>query len=117
VHIAVPLEERTNGSAIKPAIALSARCPHSGPLAAVEHAELEGGEVSGAPHDSAKGIDLSNDSSLGNAANGGVARHLTYGLERACDQTNASAQTCGSDRRFGTGVTSTNYQNVKARFG
>jgi hypothetical protein len=42
---------------------------------------LNAGSVSGSSHDSAQGIDLSDQRTLGNPANGGIAGHLADSLE------------------------------------
>jgi hypothetical protein len=46
------LEEGSHRSAIEPAIALCARSPHSGPFAAIQHPELDHGEIGSLSHDS-----------------------------------------------------------------
>jgi hypothetical protein len=46
------LEEGSHRSAIKPAVALCARSPDSGPFAAIQHPELDHGEIGSLPHDS-----------------------------------------------------------------
>src|ERR1700686_4752018 len=67
------LEEGSNGSAIKSTIALCARSPDSGPFAAVQHPELDHGEISSPPHDSSQRIDFANDRAFRNTSNGRVA--------------------------------------------
>jgi len=46
------LEEGSHRSAIKPAVALCARSPDSGPFAAIQHPELDHGEIGSPSHDS-----------------------------------------------------------------
>jgi len=46
------LEEGSHRSPIKPAIALCARSPDSGPFAAIQHPELDHGEIGSLAHDS-----------------------------------------------------------------
>src|ERR1700674_2197830 len=58
LKIRLLLEEGSDGSAVKSAIALCPRSPNSGSLAAIEHPELDHGEIGSSPHDSSQGIDL-----------------------------------------------------------
>jgi hypothetical protein len=46
------LEEGSHRPAIKPAITLCARSPDSGPFAAIQHPELDHGEIGSLSHDS-----------------------------------------------------------------
>ena len=85
----VLLEQRANGAPIQAAIALGAGRPDRGPLAAVQHAELQRGEVGRAPHDSAERIDFANDGSFRHSADRRIARHLADRLERARDDGDA----------------------------
>jgi hypothetical protein len=69
----VLLEERSDRAAVQSTIALRTRRPHSGALAAVQHSELNHGEISGPPHDSSKRIDFANDSAFCYTSNGRIA--------------------------------------------
>jgi hypothetical protein len=52
LKIRLLLEQGSDGSAVKSAIALCPRSPNGWPLAAIEHPELNHGEISSSPHDS-----------------------------------------------------------------
>jgi len=52
LKIRLLLEEGSHRSAIKPAVALCARSPDSGPFAAIQHPELDHGEIGSLSHDS-----------------------------------------------------------------
>jgi hypothetical protein len=52
LKIRLLLEEGSDSSPVKSAIALCPRSPNGGPLAAIEHPELNHGEISSSPHDS-----------------------------------------------------------------
>jgi hypothetical protein len=67
------LEERSDCAAVQSAIALRTRSPDSGPLAAVQHPELDHGEIGSPPHDSSQRIDFANDSALCDTSNGWIA--------------------------------------------
>jgi hypothetical protein len=67
------LEERSDCAAVQSAIALRTRSPNSGPLAAVQHPELDHGEIGSPPHDSSQRIDFANDSALCDTSNGWIA--------------------------------------------
>lgn len=88
--------------------------PDRGSLSAVEHAELDHGEVGGARHDAAERIDFAHDRPLGNAPDRGVAGHLPDGLERAGHQSDAAAEARGGNRRLGSGVAGPDDDHVEA---
>jgi len=66
-------EERSDCSSIKPAIALSPRCPHSRTLAAIQHSELNHGKIGGSSHDPSERIYLAYDGSFSDTANRRIA--------------------------------------------
>ncbi len=76
-------DERADGAPVQSAVALRARRPDGGPLAPVQHAELERREIGRASHDAAERVDLAHHGALGDAANGRIARHLPDRLKRA----------------------------------
>ena len=106
------LEQLPHRAPIQGAIALRARGPHSGPLGAVQHAELNGGAIGGAPHDAAQGVDFAHDGALGNPADGRVAAHLSDGIERGGEQEGASAEPGGHGGGFGSGVAATDDNDI-----
>src|SRR6185369_757682 len=75
-HPGLRFDERANRAAIETAIALSPRRPNRRPLAAIEHSELDRGEIRCSPHDPAQRIDLANDRAFGDSADRGIAGHL-----------------------------------------
>ena len=79
-------EQLSHRASIETAVALRARRPHRRAFAAVEHAELHGGQVGGARHDAAQGVDFTHDRAFGDAADGRVARQLSDLFERTGDQ-------------------------------
>jgi hypothetical protein len=100
-------EEGSDRAPVEAPITLSAWRPNRRTLAAVEHAELERGEIRCPPHYSAERIHLAYDSSLGNSTDRGVAGHLADGFERAGDEPDPRSQASCCDRGFRSGVTGT----------
>src|ERR1700675_2979344 len=82
LQASVLLEKRSDSASVEPAVTLSARGPDSGALAAVEHAELNHGQVGRPPHDSSERINLADHGSLCDTANRRIARHLSDRLQR-----------------------------------
>ena len=113
VELGLLLDERANRAPVHPAIALRARRPHRRPLAAIEHAELQRRHVGRARHDAAQRIDLASDRPLGDAADGGIARHLADGLERARHEPDARAESRRGNGCLGACVTGADDNDVK----
>jgi hypothetical protein len=110
------LDEASHGTAIEATIALGARRPDRGTLAAIEHAKLQHGEIRGAPHDSAERINLPDHGSLGYSANGWIARHLADRFERTRYDRNPRSHASSSDGRLGASVTGTDDDDVEVCF-
>lgn len=116
LQILLLFEEGSDCAPVQPTVALRSRSPYSWPLAAIEHAELNHGEVGSSSHDSAERIDLANDRPLGNATNCRIARHLTDRFQRTRDQPHPSSETSSSDRRFSAGMTGADNYDVELSF-
>ena len=113
----VLLEQRAHSAAVETAVALRAGRPHGGSLASIEHPELERRQIGRAPHDAAQRIDLASHRALGDATDGGIARHLPDRLERAGDQPDARAESCRGDGRLRAGVSSADHDHVQVELG
>jgi hypothetical protein len=113
LQVYVLLQKSANRAPVEPAITLRARSPNSGALAAVEHAELNHGEIGSPTHDSPERIDFANNGSLGNATDCGIARHLADRFERAGYEPDPSSETSCRHSRFSAGMTSTNDYDVE----
>jgi len=116
LKVCLLFEEGSDGSAVKSAIALRARSPDSGPFAAIQHPELNHGEIGGLSHDSSQCIDLAHYRTFRNASNGRIARHLADRLERARDQADPSTKTRSSNRCLGPRMASAYDYNVEFGF-
>jgi hypothetical protein len=77
---------------------------------------LDHGEVSRAPHDSAKCVDLSYYSAFSNAADSWIAGHLPNRLQRARNEPDLCTNAGGCNRSLSSGVTSAYYQDVEIPF-
>src|SRR5438046_6618087 len=75
------LEQLPHRAAEQCAIALRPGRPDGGALGAIEHAELDRRAIGRPPHDTAEGVDLADHSALRDPADGGIAGHLTDGVE------------------------------------
>ena len=72
--------------AIEFAICLRPRPAYRRPFGAVEHTELDTASIGRPAHHAIQRIDLPDQMSLSQTANGGIARHLTDGDELVGDQ-------------------------------
>ena len=86
---------------------------HGGPLAAVEHAELDAGGVDGPAHGAAEGVDFADDLPLAHAADGRIAAHQGDGVEVAGQQRGLRAHARSGQRRLHAGVAAADHQNVE----
>src|SRR5688500_17051440 len=100
----VLLNQKSCRPAVQSAITLRSRRPDCRPLAPVQYSELEHGQICRARHDSAECIDLAHDGSLGDAANRGIARHLSDRFERAGDEPDARTKPRRRNGRFSAGM-------------
>src|SRR5437870_2460017 len=91
------LEQRPYGATVQRAIALGSRRPHGGTLGAIEHPELDRRAIGRSPHDAAEGIDLAHHGTLRDPADGGIAGHLTDGVEVGRQEEDLRTQASGHD--------------------
>ena len=94
------------------AVALRARTPHGRSLRSVEHAKLHGSGIRHLAHLSAQCVDLSDDLSFGNAADGRIAAHLGYFVHVHRDQHRACTHACCGTCRFASGVSGTDHNDI-----
>jgi hypothetical protein len=74
---------------------------------------LNAGVIDRATHQSAERVDLANEMPLGGAADRRIARHMSYGLERERTQTDANTETGCRMRRFASGMTSADDDDIE----
>ncbi len=85
-------------------VALRARAPHAGALGGVQHAELDAGGVGVDSHLAAERVDLAHHLSLGQSADGWVARHLADGVQVHGQEQRLASHARGSQRRLDAGM-------------
>ena len=106
-------EDASDFLLIGPLVGLGAGAVHGGPLAAVEHAELDAGGVDGPAHGAAQGVDLADDLPLAHAADGRIAAHQGDGVEVAGQQRGFRAHPRRGQRRLGAGMAAADHQDVE----
>jgi hypothetical protein len=113
LEVSLLFKKRSDSPSIETTVALRARSPDSRPLAAVEHPELNHGEIGGSAHDPSKRIDFADDSALRDSANRWVARHLSDCLESAGNQPYTSTEAGSSNCCLGAGMSGADYHDVE----
>ena len=103
--------------AIEFPVGLGARSVHRRALAAVQHAELDTGPIDGPGHQPVQGVDLSNQMSLAQAADGGIAGHFTDGGFAMGDQQGARAAPRRRGRGFAAGVPAAHDDDIEPLHG
>ena len=98
------LQHRFHPELIRLFVALRARRPYAGPLIAVEHAILDPGRIGVQAHDTTESIDLPNHMSLGQPADGRVARHLADRIKVLRQHQRPTAKPGRGHRRLDTCV-------------
>ena len=98
------------------AVALSARAPHGRAFRFVEHAELDGGGIGDDTHAAPESVDLAYYLSLGDAANGRVARHLRYLVHVHRNEARVGTETRSSVSRLATRMTASDNDNIVKMF-
>ena len=101
-----------HGLAIEAAVDLGPRPLHRRTLGAVQHAELDSGHVSEAPHDAVQRVNLADQMALAQPADGRVAAHLADGVEPLGQQDGARARACRRRRGFTAGVPASDDDDV-----
>ena len=98
------------------AVALRARAPHCRAFAAVEHARLYGGAVGDDASPAAKCVYLSDNLTLSNSADSGVARHLGNFVHVHGYEQHRAAQPCSGCGGFAPGMAGTHNNYVVISF-
>jgi len=101
-----------HGPGVKPAVRLRARPAHGGPLATVEHAELDAGEIGDPPHKAVERVDLTDEMALAQAPDRRIARHRTDRHEAMGDQRDLGPRARGGRSRLATGMAATHDDDV-----
>jgi hypothetical protein len=99
--------------AVESLVALGAGAPDGGSAGGVEQAELDAAGIGDLAHDAAEGVDLADQMSLGDAADGGIAGHLRDQVEVQGEERRAQAHPRGSGSGFAASMAGTDYQYVE----
>jgi hypothetical protein len=86
---------------------------HRGTFAPVQDAKLDAAPIGGTAHQTVQGIDLTNQMTLAEAANGRIARHRAHGGETVGQECGFGAHPRGCGRGFTAGVTPTDHNDVE----
>ena len=79
-------EHASNGAFVELSIRLRPSGAHGGPLAGVQRAELDAGQIRGARHGPAQSVYFFDQMPFANAADRGIAAHLSQGLDVVGEQ-------------------------------
>jgi len=112
VEMFLPFAGRLEPELVGLLVTLGAGTTDAGSLGGVQHPELDSGGVGVDAHLAAQRIDLADDLSLGQAADGGVAGHLTDGVEVHRQQQRLATHTCRSQGRLDPGMAGADHNHV-----
>ena len=112
-QIGLVLQHVTDGSLVQHTVSLGAGRPYRRALAAVEHTKLDTCLVGRQRHGAAQRIDLFHQVALTDTTDSGVAAHLSQRLDVVTEQQGLHAHTRGCERSFGTGMATTDHNDVK----
>ena len=106
-------DRRLHGLAVELAVGLGAGTLHRRAFAAVQHAELDAGQVGDLAHQAVEGVDLADQMTLAEPANGRIAGHLADGGEAVGDQRRARAHARRSGSSLAAGMAAADHDNVE----
>jgi hypothetical protein len=86
---------------------------HRRTFAPVQDAKLDAAPIGGSAHQTIQGIDLANQMTLAEAADGWIAGHRAHRREPVGQQGRVGARPCGSGRGFTAGVAATDHNDVE----
>ena len=107
-EIGLLLKQSAHPDAILLFVALSSRRPHSRPTARIQQSKLNTDLVGQLTHDAAKSVDLPDEMSLRNPADGGIAGHLCNEIEIQRHKCRPQPHSRRRDRSFATGMAGAN---------
>jgi hypothetical protein len=112
-EIRLALQDLAHLHAVEGLVALRARGPDGWAARGVEQAELNAAGVGDLAHDSAQRVDLADEVSLGDAADGGVAAHLRDEVEVQGEEGRAQPHARGGHGRLAPGVPGADYHHIE----
>ncbi len=87
-------------------VALCARCPNRRSLLCVKHSKLEASHVGCTAHLATQRINLPDQMSFCQSADGWIARHLSNSVEVDCEKQSFATHSCGGQCRLNAGMAS-----------
>ncbi len=112
LEVGLGLEDGTHLEAVGLLVTLGARRPDGGAARGVEETELDADGVGNLSHDAAEGVDLTDDVSLGDASDGGIAGHLRDEVGVDGEQGGTQSHARGGHGGFTAGMSGSNYGDV-----
>jgi len=112
-EVRLRFEDLAHLQAIGLLVALGAGRPDGGAAGSVEQAKLDSDGVGDFAHDAAERVDFADEMALGDAANGGVARHLGDQVDIQREERRLQAQASGCHGGFASGMTGSDHDNVE----
>ena len=111
-EVGLRIDLRADRRLVERAVGLRARGAHGRTLARVERAPLDAGAVRGARHGATERVDLLDQVALADAADRGIAAHLSHGLEAVREQQRARAGAGRGKRGLGAGMAAADHDHV-----
>ena len=102
-----------HGLAVQAAIDLTARPLNRRAARAVQQAELDAGHIPQPTHDPVHGVDLADQMTLAQTADGRIARHLANGFQLLGQQQGVGPRARGHGRGLTAGVTAPDDNDVE----
>ena len=112
-QVFLPLERVLHIRSVFNSVGLRAQRMHGGTLSAVEHTVLNAGRIGRPRHLSTQCIDLSNEVSLGGAADGRIARHIAHSVQIDGKTRGFRTQTGTCERGLDARVTGSDHRYIK----
>ncbi len=112
-EVRLVLELVPDGGLLELSVRLRSGGSDGGPLARVECSELDAGSVDAPRHTATQGVYLSNEVTLADAPEGGVAAHLPQGLDALGQQQGAATDPSCGERCFGTGMAAADHDHIE----
>ena len=107
------LQQLQHLAGVEALVGLGTQGPHRRAAAGVEDALLDGGGIGQAPDYPTQGIHFMDELAFGGATDGRVAGLPGDAIEIEAEQGGVQAQPGGGDRRFTTGMATTDHNHVE----
>ena len=101
-----------NRQAIQLAVRLGPGRTNCRALARIQRPELDASAIDGLRHRAAHRVDFPRKVALTDSANGGITAHLAERFFILCDKKCPGTRARGSERRFRTGVTASDHNDL-----